>query len=104
MFIFEISSLFPSLRNAKGCKHCSSVHPGCKVSWPPGKERNYLLFQFLGEKNVYDIMKSNLQDPYPGSQGNAQLLQPFLRKVGQLKHPNLCLLKDTSVLLVPKVL
>ena len=49
-------------------------------------------------------LKCHLQDPYPGPQGNAQLLQSFLGKVGKLKHPNLCLLKDTSVLLVTKVL
>ena len=56
------------------------------------------------ENNILTRKKSNLQDPYPGSQGNAELLQPFLGKVGQLKHSNLCLLKDPRVFLVAKVL
>ena len=49
-------------------------------------------------------LKCHLQDSYPGSQGNAQLFQPFLGKVGQLQHSNLCLLKDPRVLLVTQVL
>ena len=66
---------------------------------------------YLGflKREIGDISKTwrpsaNLQDPYPGPQGNAQLLQSFLGKVGQLKHPDLRLLKDTRVLLVTKVL
>ena len=43
--MLEISSLFQSLQNAKGCKHCSSVHPGCKGSWLPEKERKKLYFE-----------------------------------------------------------
>ena len=50
------------------------------------------------------MMRRNLQDPDPGSQGDAELLQPFLGKVGQLQHSYLRFLKDPRVLLVTEVL
>ena len=55
-----------------------------------------------GEEEM--MMRRNLQDPDPGSQGDAELLQPFLGKVGQLQHSYLRFLKDTRVLLVTEVL
>ena len=67
------------------------------------REKNNILRR-KKENYILRRKKSNLQDPYPGPQGNAKLLQPFLRKVGQLKHPNLCLLKDPRVFLVAEVL
>merc|ERR1719323_80398 len=45
-----------------------------------------------------------LQDSYPWPQRNAQLLQPFLGKVGKLEHPDLRLLEDPGVFLVAEVL